>query len=653
MVISGILGGLGNQLSAYACGYGIAKCLGQELVLDVSDYTHRGYFRPYCLDNLQIGPHRKLVYPPNSVGFMDEGCVPKELRNSGLRVIKLADHNTREEVAEAARGAKDVYLLGYGGMQYCTPEEQEEVKRQFQLKEPSPALERFRESIGEEYSVAVHIRRTDFVRLDWESSAAYYQAAIAYVKLFYPQAHFYFFSDDIQYAKEQFGPCENYHYVHLLGGMDADMEEFFCISACNGRIMTRQSSFSSWACELSRSENKLEICLEYENGARPRQNTVYLNQAAVGALSALYRRESLGPRASGSAHERNDAVFELVANGRNDEAIRLIDEICMDSYGLPEPDEQELTTFKAIALAQKGSGGLPAALRALYKQMQTENENPAFHANYFRALYQSGRIEESTIHAALANRLGDQEDYQEYFAKMAPFWQELYQLLRNQPRRHFIFIPMENWNYYITYVKTLAVLLARMGHKVTFFQVIGNVIESDASDGEIAEALVRQVQDTDSVYHYHIETLPCCPRHSGEGNRFLFHELVRQCAERAGLPAVVAASHPNVFMEPRVQGIKYIVPDICDPLNREHFILENSGIDLEAYISHMADHADALFLSGPAFETARKRFGDKIRRAVPAWKGKAYQILNSELDFTSNYISLNEMLQNAAELLKV
>ena len=231
MVVVEILGGLGNQLDAYACGYSIAKQLGQELVLDVSDYTHKGYFRPYCLDKLKIGTHKKLIYPPVSPGFMDASCIPQELRDNGLRILKHEDFKTREALLDAAKGAENIYLMGYGGRHYCTQEDDVEVKKQFQLKEPSIAVEQFKERIRQEFSVAVHIRRTDYVALGCQAAVEYYQAAIVYLKIFYPDAHFYFFSDDIQYAKDQFGPCANYHYVHLLGGMDADLEEFFCISA--------------------------------------------------------------------------------------------------------------------------------------------------------------------------------------------------------------------------------------------------------------------------------------------------------------------------------------------------------------------------------------------------------------------------------------
>lgn len=653
MVITEILGGLGNQLSAYACGYSVAKHLGQELVLDVSDYTHRGYFRPYCLDKLQIGAHRKLIYPPASIGFMDTSCIPSGLKDNGFQIIKHEDYKTRSELMAAVEGAKNVYLLGYGGMHYCTPEDQTEIREQFQLKTSSSTVEQFQKKIQREYSVAVHLRRTDFVQLGIQAPVAYYQAAIQYVRIFYPDAHFYFFSDDIEYAKEQFGPCENFHYVHLLGGMDADLEEFFCISACNGRIMTRQSSFSSWATDLSKSRNQINLCQEYMDRDWELNGQIYLNQAAIDTLSRHYQAEASVSQWKLNPSTLNDTIFQLVSEERNDEALEQIDLACLDSYGLSERDTQELTVFKTIALAQQGTDGFPSALRTFYMQLQKERTNAVFHANYFWALYQSGCVEESAIHAALANRYGDSEDYQAYFAQMAPFGQKLYQLLREQPARHYIFIPMEGWSFYITYVKTLAALLARMGQKVTFLQPAYVTIQEDAREEDITAFIWEHSKPADDVYRYHIDLLPNFCKQNGGQRKSLLHNLISQCTKRFEMPTVVIATHPDVFLEPKVPGIKYAVPDICDPLNRERFILEDSNIRMEDYIAYMAKHADAMFLSGPSFETTRKIMGDKIHPAFPAWEGPSYQILDMELDFSPNYISSGQMLQNAAALLQI
>lgn len=533
MVIAQIMGGLGNQLGEYACGYSLAKYLGQELVLDVSDYKCKGYFRPYCLDKLQIGTHRKLVYPPSSSGFMKEECIPKDLRDNGLRVINLQEVKTREKLLEAVKGAGDIYLLGYGGLQYCTAEEREEIKAQYQLKVSSAAVEQFKKQIFEEYSVAVHIRRTDFVDLKMQSSIEFFQAGVAYMKIFYPNAQFYFFSDDIQYVKTQFGSHKNYHYVHLLGGMDADLEEFFCLSACDGRILSSRSTFSNWASELNQSKRKLDICQEDEGGKHINRDRVYLNKDAIDALCRQYQLEDVLLEKADSV-SFVDKAFHLVSEDHNDEAIELIDRISMNSYGISEDNARDLTTLKEIALTQKGETGLNVALRIFYEQLQREHEDSDFHADYFRALYQAGRITESAIHAALANRLGNQENYQGYFETIqsVSLAHELYKFLRECPVRHFIFIPMESWNYYITYVKTLAVLLARMGQKVTYLNPVDILIEQDASDAVIAKKLLQHISEADGNYKHHIDLVsnPCIC--SGEKTHYLFQELTRQCADR-------------------------------------------------------------------------------------------------------------------------
>lgn len=646
MIISQIVGGLGNQLSQYACAYSLAKNLRQELVLDVSDYVCKGYFRPYCLDKLQIGHHRKLTYPASSLKFMEEECIPRELiKDYGLRIINLSEIGTHEELLKAAGGAGNIYLLGYGGMQHCTQEDREELRTKFQMKIPSIAVEQFKKRIQDEYSVAVHIRRTDFVELKCQTETEFFRAAITYVRIFYPDAHFYFFSDDIEYAKEQFGAYENYHYVHLLGGMDADLDEFFCLSACDGRILSVKSSFSAWASEINQKEGKLDICQEALSG----QESVHLNQAAVSKLCGWYHSGNVISAMADTTMAIN-AAFDLAAEGQNDRAIETIDGVCFDSGSLSEEDTRKLTALKEIALAQKGDEGLPAALRCFYEQLQWENGDPAFHTDYFRALYQSGRVAESAIHAAQANRLGDPEDYQEFFeeSKDLAFASELYRTLKNNPARHFIFALGGGWNYYVTYAKSLAALLARMGQKVTFLQSADMLYEAEGTEAQI---LLQNGRGIDGNYRYHMDLVftPSCI-HGTKEEYGVFEELLRQCTALFEGKTVIVTTMPVVFSVPRMEEVQYIVPDICDPLNLERLYF---GENLADYVVYMAERADAIFLSGPVYETVRKLYGFKVHRAFPAWNNLKYQFLDKEIDFTPNYIHSDEMIRNAAALLMV
>lgn len=116
------------------------------------------------------------------------------------------------------------------------------------------------------------------------------------------------------------------------------------------------------------------------------------------------------------------------------------------------------------------------------------------------------------------------------------------------------------------------------------------------------------------------------------------------------MQTVVVTSVPDVFLEPKIEGIKYVVPDICDLLNCERMHFDS---DLTSYILYMADHSDAIFLSGAVPEQVDEHYSSKVHQAFPAWTGSQYEFLNDEIDFTSNYIESEQMLRNAVELLKI
>lgn len=642
MVIVKILGGFGNQLSAYSWGYALSKHLGQELVLDVSDYTHKGYARPYCLDQLNIGRHRKLVYPPYSKEFMDESDFPPSLRKN-LRVIKDETAKNREELLKAAQGAENVYLLGYGGIHFCTPEEQAELREQFRLKKDSLALNVFLERIRNQRSFAVHVRRTDFVGFGAQTPDVFFDAAIAYVRLFYPDAQFYFFSDDIAYTKRRFGRGGDYHYVHFLGGIDADLDEFFCMSACDGRILSKNSTFSEWASALNRSENKLDIYYGAKEEHPFHGSKVYLSDHAVEILKSCRRENAEGTANENIPTDVRPAVAELLEKEENDKAIRLIDSECMDVSGTDEAILRDLDMFKAIAYAQKGSEGLNRALRSFYRQMQTERENGTFHANYFIALYQSGRWLESAIHAAMANRCGDTEDYGARFTGGEEMREarELYLFLRDLEPMQFIFAPIEGWTYYCTYVKTLAVLLSRMGQRVWLVQ---REEASNQKAEDAVETAIRSALSVDAVYYFGIKSVNP-PIVKG---RLLYQELFDSLAERIRQKTALIVSNPFAVSERHGNAMPCMVPDVCDPLNREIFYIQGRAED---YAVYMQEHTERMFLNDGAIGQMKRLDRDKLTQAIPAWNAGEYEILDEELDCTENYICSEAMIRNAAKIL--
>lgn len=112
------------------------------------------------------------------------------------------------------------------------------------------------ERIENTLSVGVHVRRGDFVTLNWFLGEEFYRKAVSQVREKYPEAVYFIFSDEI-------GWCED-HYTEL-GFLDGDDVEFvkgnvdgnndldlFLMSRCRGLILSN-SSFSFLAALLNKN----------------------------------------------------------------------------------------------------------------------------------------------------------------------------------------------------------------------------------------------------------------------------------------------------------------------------------------------------------------------------------------------------------------
>lgn len=183
MVATTILGGTGNQLRSYATAYTVAAYLEQPLILDVSDYFG-GYFRPYVLDLLSIPDHIKIYYPHRRPIYNCPFGAPVDFLSNFDGIINTDRLSSREELLAAVEGKQNIWLMGYGNLSFCTPDEREGLKKLFRPVKKSAFLQKFLYRAGNRESVAVHIRRTDFIDNSWagDDTLKYYQAAVNYLR---------------------------------------------------------------------------------------------------------------------------------------------------------------------------------------------------------------------------------------------------------------------------------------------------------------------------------------------------------------------------------------------------------------------------------------------------------------------------------------
>lgn len=158
---------------------------------------------------------------------------------------------------------EDMYLTGYFACEKYYADILYDLREKIQFPPSSNPLNReMADRMRNENSVSVHVRRGDYLNPENVTmfgnicTDAYYQNAIDFVKRVIPDAHFYFFSDDVSYVKKRF-PGDDYTIVDINHGRDS-FYDMWLMSNCKHNICAN-STFSFWGARLNPNENKIMI----------------------------------------------------------------------------------------------------------------------------------------------------------------------------------------------------------------------------------------------------------------------------------------------------------------------------------------------------------------------------------------------------------
>lgn len=107
-------------------------------------------------------------------------------------------------------------------------------------------------------SVAIHIRRGDFVKMGYAiCDDQYYKRAIEMIEARVANPFYFIFSDDTEYASRLFSTLENKEIVTGNTGEKSYLD-MYLMSLCKHNIMAN-STFSYWPALLNKNEDKIII----------------------------------------------------------------------------------------------------------------------------------------------------------------------------------------------------------------------------------------------------------------------------------------------------------------------------------------------------------------------------------------------------------
>lgn len=269
MVISQIIGGLGNQMFQYAAGKALAEFYGVEFKIDISgfkEYKEHGYF----LDKLAI-----------SAPVADENEIAPffKYKPPSGRILKLAlekfdfliPYGTKKIFFEPYfnfnrrffKLPANIYLSGYFQSEKYFKNIEAVIRKEFVLKEKAGELyKELANSINNVNSVSIHFRRGDYVtnqslnKVFGTPPLNYYYAAVEKIIKTTKDPHFYIFSNDLEWVKNNFKLTLPATYV--FSPFIKNYEELFLMSACKHNIVAN-SSFSWWGAWLNNHPDKIVV----------------------------------------------------------------------------------------------------------------------------------------------------------------------------------------------------------------------------------------------------------------------------------------------------------------------------------------------------------------------------------------------------------
>lgn len=280
MIIVRIWEGIGNQLFQYA--YARSQLKRDKCVFLDLDKAYKAEFPTFRNNALRENSIQKFNIKVPSIDVEKLGkysylerktWVSKiifYLARNGWWPYSFIEEKSEHYSRRIDRLKRNVYIKGWFQdiryFQGIRKELLQEVTPKKKIKIPSSLLK----MINDKNSVAIHVRRGDYVKLGRALPVAYYISAKKMIEARIKSPIYLIFSDDYKWVKENINWNCKVFYIDELCNLE-DYEQLFVMSRCHSQVISN-STFSWWAAWLNPDKEKTVIIpkqfVQYNSGLK-------------------------------------------------------------------------------------------------------------------------------------------------------------------------------------------------------------------------------------------------------------------------------------------------------------------------------------------------------------------------------------------------
>lgn len=269
MIISEIIGGLGNQMFQYAAGRALSLRRNQQLVLETSKFTGYSLHQGFELHSV-FNCSAKIASSRDThdvLGWQSPCAIRKIISKSALAPLRRHEYVVEPHFqywSDIDKVPSNCFLSGYWQSEKYFLDAAQEIRSDFTFKRRLSAKNtEFANNIENTNAISLHVRRGDYANHSRTTAvhglctSDYYKAAIDYICKRVENPFLYIFSDEVEWVKSNLTitlPCQ---YIDHNKDRDS-FNDMHLMSLCKHHIVAN-SSFSWWGAWLNRDPRKLVV----------------------------------------------------------------------------------------------------------------------------------------------------------------------------------------------------------------------------------------------------------------------------------------------------------------------------------------------------------------------------------------------------------
>ena len=265
MIITAILGGLGNQMFQYAAAKALAVSRTQPLLLDLAAFDgyklHNGFEldRVFKIDSAAAKTTDLLPV----LGWRTSALVRKILKRRPFAPLRGA-HLAIEPAPNYWPGLQTIqsplYMMGYWQSERYFLKQESAIRADFRFRQKLGGRNaELAAEMADRPSVSVHLRRGDYLsdQIMDVCSLDYYRAAAKHLEEHLGRPDYCVFSDDADWVRRHVDFVAGATFIDHNKGLDS-YQDMQLMSCCKHHVIAN-SSFSWWGAWLNPSTEKIVV----------------------------------------------------------------------------------------------------------------------------------------------------------------------------------------------------------------------------------------------------------------------------------------------------------------------------------------------------------------------------------------------------------